>query len=363
MRIAYANALFRRDSTTGGNAHIGQFIANAVAMGHEVWTWPGDEHPSARRIPAGRLGRLRVMRRMDCLYARVEHVPPRLGWLFRAPYRQVLGLPSVAWEFNTAPEFGRVVGKSESAVRRAVEEFRRRARECDLAVCVSEALAEYVRKNLGIERVMTVPNGSDPELFRPDVSPVERVGRSPERLNVVWIGSAHLEWHNLELLRNTARFLWNQGSTTNIAFHIIGQGLGPSRDMPPNVSYYGAERYEMLPHWLAAMDVGLVLYRPGPCDLGSPLKLFDYMASGLAVVATPQPQVREVFGELAQLDLMVPPDDAEALAAVLLRLASDRARVRQQGSLGRRRVVEYYNWRRAVRDIFDALEGLRHDRR
>jgi glycosyltransferase involved in cell wall biosynthesis len=223
-------------------------------------------------------------------------------------------------------------------------------------------LAEYVRENLGIKRVMTVPNGSDPGLFRPDVSPVERVQRSPDRLNVVWIGSADLKWHNLELLRKTARLLWNQGKKTDVAFHIIGQGLGLMSEMPPNVNYYGPERYEMLPHWLASMDIGLILYRPGPGDMSSPLKLFDYMASGLAVVATPQPQVRDVFEELAQMDLMVPQDDAEALAAVLLRLASDRARIRQQGRLGRQRVVEHYNWRRAVHDVVDALEKLRHDR-
>ena len=104
------------------------------------------------------------------------------------------------------------------------------------------------------------------------------------------------------------------------------------------------------------MDVGLVLYRSGPGDYSSPLKLFDYMASGLTVVGTTQPQLREVFEQLGQLDLLVSRDDPEALADTLLRLAADRERVRRQGDLGRQLVIDRYNWRRAVRDTVDEIE-------
>jgi glycosyltransferase involved in cell wall biosynthesis len=145
-----------------------------------------------------------------------------------------------------------------------------------------------------------------------------------------------------------------------VAFHLLGQAApGMTRDLPPNVRYHGTEPYEMVPHWLAAMDVGLCLYRPGPADFNSPLKLFDYMASGLAVVATAHPQMRQVFAELGQPDLLVPAGDAHALADALLGLSGDRERVRRLGRAGRQRVVEHYNWRRATRDALDAIEALR----
>jgi glycosyltransferase involved in cell wall biosynthesis len=263
----------------------------------------------------------------------------------------------MVWEFNTVPEYGLLRGQSEVDVQRAIQTFRDYGRGCDLAICVSSALANYVQDNLGIERVLTVPNGSDPDLFRPDVPPVRRVCSNSDQLNVVWIGSANLAWHDFDLLRKTAQLLWQSNDKLQVIFHIIGQAHnGLMRDMPPNVYYWGPENYNMLPRWLAAMDVGLYLNRPGPADYSSPLKLFDYMASGLAVVGTFQPQLREVFDELGQPDLLVPPDDAEALADVLRFLAMDRERTRCLGRAGRQRVIEFYNWHRAVQDTIREIQ-------
>jgi glycosyltransferase involved in cell wall biosynthesis len=83
------------------------------------------------------------------------------------------------------------------------------------------------------------------------------------------------------------------------------------------------------------------------------------MASGLAVVGTPQPQVRQVLLELGQSDLLVPSGDAPALAAQLSQLADDRARVRRLGAAARQRAVAFYNWRRVVEDTMRAIDRLR----
>lgn len=343
--------------------HVRQFIANAVALGHEVWTWPGNQHAATRPMPTRRFGRLAAMRQMDVIYVRLEDRAPGCCRWAIAPHRQLIGSPVIVWEFNTVPEFGRILDRSEADIERAIHGFRHYGRGCDLAICVSHALAEYVRDNLGIKRVLTVPNGSDPDLFRPDVPPVRRVQRNTDQLNVVWIGSANLEWHNFDLLREAAQLLWERGEGTRFAFHIIGNGLRRMGDMPPNIYYYGPADYDALPHWLAAMDVGLCLYRPGPADYGSPLKTFDYMAAGLAIVGTIHPQICEVFDQLNQPDLLVPPNDPKVLADVLSNLASNRGRVRTQGDAGRRLVVDFYNWRRAVRDTFREIAIILEGRR
>ena len=77
------------------------------------------------------------------------------------------------------------------------------------------------------------------------------------------------------------------------------------------------------------MDIGLAIYRPGPAEYGSPLKMFDYLASGLAVVASPHPQMNIVLHEAGQSDQVVPHSNADALAAVILRLAADQPVGRQ----------------------------------
>ena len=269
----------------------------------------------------------------------------------------------MVWEFNAPPEFALLLGSTEASVAQAIQAYRRHGRDCDLAICVSESLARYVKDTLGIDRTLTVPNGSDPDLFRPDAAAVDRVARVDARLNVAWIGSLHIAWHDVALLRATARLLWERGDGQRVAFHLVGLGgTGLMRDMPSNVQFHGAEEYTRLPGWLAAMDVGLCLYRPGLGDYCSPLKLFDYMASGLAVVGTPQPQVRQVLLELGQSDLLVPFGDASALAAQLSQLADDRARVRRLGAAARQRAVAFYNWRRVVEDTMRAIDRLRAER-
>lgn len=363
MRLAYANVRYRQQSTAGGHAHVDQFVRNVNALGHELWMWPAMPHPNARVFPSSLVPRLSTLRRMDAIYTRVEWQPPVTGpgrWGL-TPAKQLLGSPVVVWEFNTCPEYGAVLGRG-NAVPQAIAGFRRHARDCDLAVCVSRKLTTYVQEQLGIARAITVPNGSDPDLFRPDAPSVRRIERRPEMLNVVWIGSADLPWHNFDLLRRAVIRLWDQGAGGRICFHLIGSGVRDLHDMPPSVQYHGAVSYQHLPGWLAAMDVGLCLYQPGPSDFGSPLKLYDYLAGGLTVVGTPQPQVREVFEQLGQTDLLVPHDNPDALATSLLALAADRNRVRAQGAAGRKLIVDCYNWKRAVADTLKAIESLTADR-
>jgi glycosyltransferase involved in cell wall biosynthesis len=359
MRVAYANAFYDANAFTGRNVHVKQFTDHATALGHEIWTWPRDQYSGAKHLPRARLQRLLVLRRMDVIYTRLEDDAPDDLHFSTGLYRQLSGSPIIVWEFNVAPEYGAVIGRSREEIERAISSLKAHSKGCDLAVCVSDALADYVRQNFAVKRVVTVPNGSDPHMFRPDVQPVRRIERCPDRLNVVWIGSADLSYNNFDLLRKTAELLGAHIDGERIRFHIIGKGLKRLRDMPATVSYHGPEDYEAMPGWLAAMDVGLCLYRPGPSDYCSPLKLYDYMASGLAVVSNHQPQVNQVFEQLAQTDLLFRADDAAALAAILRKLAADRDRVRRLGEAGRRLVIDYYNWRRTAEHTFREIAALR----
>jgi glycosyltransferase involved in cell wall biosynthesis len=358
MKVAFANAKFRTSANEGADAHVRQVAANSVAIGHEMYMWPPHVHPATKALPNGRLARLKVLRSCDVIYTRVQHdVQKPLTWTL-GYHRALLGNPLFVWEFNTVPEYGEYRGMWPQQIRQEVEKFRYYGRGCDLAVCVSQHLADYVRNNLGIERTITIPNGSDPDLYTPAAEPVARVRKAPDVFNVLWIGSAFTAWHNFGLLAEAAKIVHQRGNPTNIVFHIIGPGMDQMRDMPPNVHYQGSEKYEFLPRWLAGMDVGLCLYKPGPADYSSPLKVFDYMASGLCVVSTDQPQTREIFGQLNQPDLLMPFDNAQLLADTLTSLSRDRDRVRRQGEAARKLLIEKYTWRRAIVDTFREIEKL-----
>jgi glycosyltransferase involved in cell wall biosynthesis len=364
MKFAFANAKFKPEAHDGANAHVRQFVQNAVALGHEVWMWPGVSHPAAKPLPGGRVQRTMKLREMELIYVRVQHdVVGPCTWTL-GPTRRLLGDPIMVWEFNTVPEYGEYRGMPPHAIQKNIEGFRHFGKGCDLAVCVSQHLADYVSSKLGIARTLVVPNGSDPDLYTPDAPIVPRLqGIGDESFNVLWIGSAYVDWHNFKLLADAARLIWDRGNRQNILFHLIGAGMTKMANMPPNVHYYGVEDYEKLPRWMSAMDVGLCLYRPGAADYSSPLKVFDYMSSGLAVVATRQPQTTQILTELGTPDLLMSPDDAPALADTLEKLASDRPRVNEISRRARDLCAAKYTWRRAVTDTFAAIEKIDAERK
>ena len=102
-----------------------------------------------------------------------------------------------------------------------------------------------------------------------------------------------------------------------------------------------------IPLYLAAADLGVVPNRSRPAISArytSPLKIFEAMAAGLPLVASDLPSLRELL-EPGQDALLVPPDDAAALAEGIRRLLAD-------GELRRRmraRLLE-----RAVEHTWDA---------
>lgn len=361
MRIAYVNTNYQSNHTGGGHVHMEQFINNAVALGHEIWTYPSNSHPEAQIIPTTRLDHIRTMRKMDVLYVRIEKKSLDICAWALPPRRLLYGFPIVAWEFNTIPDDVALPSKNA----RDLSAIKQYGRGCDLAVCVSSLLGQVVRERLGLSRILVVPNGSDPQLFCSDAHLANRMLPFQRKFNIVWIGTGKEKWHDLQMLREAAKIIYDEMDLEkNILFHLIGPDLaGIMADMPPNVYYWGGEYYDKLPNWLAAMDVGLDLMKPGSGDYGSPLKLFDYMASELSVVSTEQPQVREVLDKMDATDLLVEPGNANKLANVIGKLASNRKRVKKLGQLGRQLVINHYNWKRAVTDTMSELETLLQERK
>jgi len=359
MKIAYVNANYKRNHTGGGHVHMGQFIKNALALGHEIWVYPGNQYPGAKIIPTTRIQHIKTMRQMDVLYIRLESGFPNICTWSTPPKRLIYGFPLVVWEFNTIPDDALMWGIPRNQIDATIQKFKNFGKGCDLAICVAPAAANYVEQNIGIKNIAIIPNGSDPDLFTPEAVPVPRMSPFKNSINLAWIGSAKISYHDFINLRKTARLIWEKSSIVNINFHIIGPDLKfLMADMTPNVFYWGAENYQKLPNWLSAMNIGLYITKGGFSTYGSPLKVFDYMSSSLAVISTDHQAIRDLFITLDQKDLMVPCADAEALARVIRNLASEPGRTKQLGLAGRQLVIDKYNWRRALKDTLDEIEKI-----
>lgn len=108
-------------------------------------------------------------------------------------------------------------------------------------------------------------------------------------------------------------------------------------------------RRELRPVFAAA-DVAVL----SSANEGTPVSLIEAGAAGLPAVATDVGGVGEVV--TGETGVLVPPDDAEAFAAALLRMAGDPALRADRGRAARRRALDRYGAARLIRDI-DALYG------
>jgi glycosyltransferase involved in cell wall biosynthesis len=121
-----------------------------------------------------------------------------------------------------------------------------------------------------------------------------------------------------------------------------------------------------VPTWLAALDVGAI---PAPAASDSrfhaaeryraatsPLKLFEYMAAGLPIVAADLPGVREVLDD-GENGLLVPPGNTEALARALRNVLDDATMASTLGDRARRDAARYTWHRRAERALASALRS------
>jgi glycosyltransferase involved in cell wall biosynthesis len=162
-------------------------------------------------------------------------------------------------------------------------------------------------------------------------------------------------WHGVPVLEEAARLLMRRH---DIVFLLAGGDRAA-----PGGGYHGRRLgrvpYARMPELLASADVGVAPYdtaRLGQLQLGfywSPLKVFEYMASGLPTVTIARAPLTEIVRE-AEEGLHVPEADPEALAAAIERLADDPAARARMGESARARVVELYSWERHCRQL-DAL--------
>ena len=159
-----------------------------------------------------------------------------------------------------------------------------------------------------------------------------------------WHGAAHLV-RAMDLLERRGR--------TDIAAILIGDG--PERPGVEAMATHvkgircvGAIPHDRMPAALAAADIGVAPFDVSahrPLSLGfywSPLKIFEYMAAGLPVVAPAIDRLPRLVGHDRE-GILYDPGSPESLAAALERLSDPTLRQRL-GTAARDRAVREYSW-------------------
>lgn len=122
--------------------------------------------------------------------------------------------------------------------------------------------------------------------------------------------------------------------------------------------YLGRLSPSSVPGLLRASSAGLACLHPLPNHVRSlPLKLFEYMAAGLPVVASNFPLWEEIVTANG-CGLTVPPGDCRAIAAALQTLAGNPDLGRQMGANARRAWLTRYNWLREAEKLLALYRTL-----
>jgi glycosyltransferase involved in cell wall biosynthesis len=109
---------------------------------------------------------------------------------------------------------------------------------------------------------------------------------------------------------------------------------------------------------LARATIGLVCLRPEPrYSIALPVKLFEYMAAGLPVIASNFPLWKEIV-EGNECGMTVNPLDPKEIAGAIEYLLEHPALRRKMGENGRQAVLEKYNWETEGKKLLELYEEL-----
>jgi glycosyltransferase involved in cell wall biosynthesis len=208
-------------------------------------------------------------------------------------------------------------------------------RAADHALPVTECLADHLREaGLEASQIQVIPNGINLDRFDADNDGAKVRGD----LNL--IGKTILgftgfmrDWHGLERVVDVMADAPNRAE---LHFLVVGDGPAraaleahaAARSVSNQVTVTGIVGRDDVAGHVAAFDIAL---QPQVTEYASPLKLFEYMALGRAIVAPNQRNIREVLTD-GRDSLLFEPADNDAFTAAIRTLVADPG-LRQ--SLGR----------------------------
>ena len=237
-------------------------------------------------------------------------------------------------------------------------------------VVISEALKKLFLKKYGgrlpRNKIVVAHDGVDIERFENLPQPSEakhKVGLNRKRLVVGYAGHLY-EGRGIKLILCLAKLL------PEVQFFVVG---GEDEAIArytrktevkelKNIRFVGFVNNAELPLYLAACDILLMPYQRelkvsgGGNTSGwmSPMKMFEYMATGRLIISSDLPVLREVLND--GNSMLCEPEDVNAWRMAIKRALSDCALRKKLGSQAQRDVKEY-EWRKRVRRVLSGIEN------
>ena len=239
-----------------------------------------------------------------------------------------------------------------------------------LTLCNTDALRQKLELDYQFqfesEKIRIAPNGTDPEIYADLPSPLEarkHLGL-PQSMTVGYSGHFY-PGRGVDLLFELAKLL------PHIHFLLVG---GNEKDIEPwreylkshdilNLTLTGFVSKIKLPSYLAAADILVMPYGKeihistgiSTTEVISPMKMFDYLASGRPIISSEIPVLHEVLH--SKNTIFCPSDDIQSWAAAIDMLSSDSSLRSNMGKNGKLE-AQKYAWIKRQAGVILQLENL-----
>jgi glycosyltransferase involved in cell wall biosynthesis len=229
-------------------------------------------------------------------------------------------------------------------------------RRADRVLPVTDVLAKRIAiEGVSPARIEVIPNGINLANF-PD--PAVPPTGNRERLTLGFVGFVR-SWHGLDKL---IRALATWQGQPQLRMQVVGggpaladlQALTAKLGLKDRVQFTGMVEPSVVPALVADFDIAI---QPAAVSYASPLKVFEYMAAGRAIIAPDQPNICEVLKH-ERTALLFDVNNNDAMWRAVLRLAENPALRSRLSTAARQEVLELdLTWTANARRVIALIDA------